>query len=315
MNEFGAIEKYFAPLSLDGLKDDAAVLEISAGHELVVTSDTLNEFTHFPEDENPQLIAHKALRVNLSDLAAMGAEPFAYQLNLALSEHIDELWLASFVKGLKKDQESYKIKLSGGDTTGTKGPLSVSITAMGLVPAGKAVRRGGAKAGDAIVLTGPVGDAWLGLEVLLGHFNIPSQEKVLERYRLPQPRNNLAALVREYAHAAIDVSDGLIADLGHICEASHVAAEAWIEKITFSESAAGLLAAGKVTPEQLLSGGDDYELLLAIEPGRVDEFCRKAAALGVRPQLIGAFSAGAGVRLIDASGAVKTPGRAGYTHF
>lgn len=315
MHEFEAIRKFFAPLSLDGLENDGAVLTIPDGYELAVTSDTLNESVHFPDDESPQLIAHKALRVNLSDLASMGAEPFAYQLNLALPEKVDAVWLESFAKGLAKDQATYKIKLSGGDTTGTRGPLSISITAMGLVPRGKAVTRSGAKEGDAVIITGTIGDAALGLECLLGHIDVEGQEKFLERYRLPQPRCVLAKLLRDYAHAAIDISDGLVADLDHICVASKLGAVLNLKDIPFSPHAQKALNAGKVTPENLITGGDDYELAIAVAAERAEEFCRLAKAAGVQSTIAGKLVDGSGVDILDAQGQPLVLAAAGWQHF
>lgn len=315
MNEFDAISKFFAPLSFDGLKNDGAVLAVPDGYELVITSDTLNESVHFPDDENPQLVAHKALRVNLSDLASMGAEPYAYQLNLALPERIDAGWLESFSKALKRDQDTFKIKLSGGDTTGTKGPLSISITAMGLVPRGKAISRNGAKEGDAIIITGTIGDATIGLEALLGHGDFEGQEKFLERYRLPQPRCGLAKILQAHAHAAIDVSDGLIADLGHICSWSQLGATLQVKDIPLSEHAHKAVQSGKVKIEKLLTGGDDYELAIAVPAAAADEFCKLAKKAGIPAVQAGIFTKGDGIKVLDESGRALVFETVGWQHF
>ncbi len=322
MNEFDLIAQYFEPLTLGrreagGLRDDAAVLKIPEGRELVVTSDTLNEGVHFlPKEKKPEHIARKALRVNLSDLAAMGAEPYCYQLNLALPEEPEAAWLEAFTSALAEDQKAYGIFLSGGDTTGTKGPLSVSITAMGLVPEGRAVRRSGAKAGDYIVLTGPVGDAFLGLQVLCGEIDLKDPEYVIERYRFPNPRTALAEALRLYAHAAVDVSDGLAADLGHICAASGLGAKVELGKIPFSDAAQKLLKEEVVTYEDLLTGGDDYEVLLAVPPDDFQAFLEAAVAKqGVTPQVIGSFEDGQGVSVLDAKGRALSFERTGWRHF
>lgn len=280
MNEFDIIAKFFAPLGKDGFKDDAAVLQIPPGHELVVTSDTLNEGTHFWVNEAAEFIAHKALRVNLSDLAAMGAEPLCYQLNIAYPQKPEALWLEKFTDALAADQKEFGIFCSGGDTTSINGPLSISIAALGLVPSGRAVKRSGAKAGDAVVLTGPVGDAWIGLEILRGHIKPENPQPFLEACRKPVPQTKIAASVRAYANAAADVSDGLIADLMHIAKASNLAAVIEADKIPVSPEAAKLAKL-----EDLVSGGDDYQLVLAVPPDNL-------AALDFPHHVIGRFEAG-----------------------
>ena len=301
MNEFDIIAKYFAPLGKDGFKDDAAVLQIPAGHELVVTSDTLNEGTHFWVGEAPEFIAHKALRVNLSDLAAMGAEPFCYQLNIAYPQKSDAAWLEKFTSALAADQKEFGIFCSGGDTTSINGPLSISITALGLVPAGKAVKRSGAKAGDTIVLSGPVGDAWIGLEVLRGNLKLENPEAFLNAYRKPMPQTKIAASVRAYAHAAADVSDGLIADFMHIAAASNLAAVIEVERIPVSPEA---LKFAKL--EDLVSGGDDYQLVLAVPPENL-------AHLDFPHHIIGRFEAGeVALRFEGQKLALK---QTGWSHF
>ncbi len=308
MNEFSIIEKYFAPLGRDGFKDDAAVLEIPAGHELVVTSDTLNEGTHFWPNEAPEFIAHKALRVNLSDLAAMGAEPLCYQLNIAYPQKPSAEWLTQFTSALAADQKEFGIFCSGGDTTSINGPLSLSITALGLVPTGKAVKRSGAKEGDAVVLTGSIGDALIGLEILRGHI-ASNESSFLKAYRKPIPQTAIAAQVRSHAHAGADISDGLIADLGHICTASNLGAVLELDKIPFSREAQQLINAKLIKPEQLLTGGDDYQLVLAVPQ----------AALGSLPfphHVIGRFEAGAaGVQIMDKNGKALSFSSAGWQHF
>lgn len=269
MNEFDIIEKYFVPLTRGnagtaGLKDDGAVVDIPDGHELVVTSDTLNADTHFLSNEAPENIARKALRVNLSDLASMGARPLCYQLNLAFPEKPSEDWLAAFSNALQEDNEQYGIYCSGGDTTGIKGGyLSVSITAMGLVPKGKAVRRHGAKAGDLLVMTGEIGDAALGLKAIRAgrEHDFPY---AVSRYRVPQPRLSAIGAVQKYANAAADVSDGLLADVKNIAKSSSLGVEIDPSKVNISKDVQKALVENFITWQEILSSGDDYELIMAV---------------------------------------------------
>lgn len=313
MNEFALIARYFAPLTQGqdaaaGLQDDGAVFAVPEGCELVVTSDTLNAGTHFLADAAADDIARKALRVNISDLAAMAAEPYAYQLNIAFPEKPAEDWLAAFTAALKADQEEYGLFCSGGDTTGIQGPLSISITAFGLVPAGQAAFRGGAQAGDAIVLSGPVGDAWIGLQVARGKIDTADNDYFLQEYRCPVPRHDLVDVVRNYAHAAIDISDGLAADLAHICAASGTAAEVEVGEGLFSAEAVAVLHAEKASFVDLLTGGDDYELLLAVPEAHLAHFPDGL--------VIGRFRDGEpGVAFNNSLGGMLEIADQGWTHF
>lgn len=307
MNEFSLIEKYFQPLSPVLLNDDAAVLSIPQGYELVVTSDTLNEGVHFPQGAGPADIARKALRVNLSDLAAMGAVPYAYQLNLALPVFPGEAWLKAFAGALHADQEEFGIFCSGGDTTSIHESLSVSITAMGLVPKGRAVMRSGAKAGDALLLTGPVGDAFCGLKVLQGVLDMDDSGYLVGRYYRPTPRLVLAEDMQAYARAAVDVSDGFVADLGHLCKASGVGVTLKAKDIYFSDAARALLGKGRVSAQELLTGGDDYELLLAVPPENTEKFPQAC--------ILGHFEPGRDVRILDERGHSLFFLEKGWQHF
>ena len=295
MNEFEMIERYFLPLTRGhagtaGLLDDAAVLDIPDGYELVVTSDTLNENVHFLAGETPANIARKALRVNLSDLAAMGATPLCYQLNIAFPQKPDEDWLSAFSKTLQEDNEAYGVFCSGGDTTSIKGAcLSISITAMGLVPKGTAVQRAGAKDGDYIVLTGSIGDASLGLKVLQDGLDVQSYAHAVSRYKVPCPRINIERIVRQYAHAAADISDGLLADCMHIAKASGLGAEIDFDKIIFSGDVQRALDEKIITPEDALKGGDDYELILAVSPENLPLMIRELQKTKLNPFVIGVF--------------------------
>ncbi len=316
MNEFEIIAKYFKPLTQghDDLKDDAAVLEIPKGHELVVTSDTLNEGVHFFEGETPGDIARKALRVNLSDLAAMGAKPFSYQLNIAFPQKPDEAWLAAFTKALMQDQKTYGIFCSGGDTTYIKGEcLSLSITALGLVPKGKALRRSGAKAGDFMVLSGPIGDAYLGLKALRENLDFP---KAIERYRLPQPKVLEIKGITEYINAAADISDGFLADSGHICAASELGSITILENFVYSAEMQVALKEELIKPLEPLCKGDDYELVLAVPPKHVKKVIEHLESQNCSPMVVGEFTGNKDEHaLIEKEKRVFTDQDTGWTHF
>lgn len=302
--EFSIIERYFKRLTQDrveagGLADDAAILSVPEGEELVVSSDTLNAGVHFPIDAAAGDIAHRALRVNLSDLAAMGAQPLAYQLNIAFPEPPEEVWLEEFTQSLLADQIAFDIFCSGGDTTRTQGPLSLSITVMGTVPKGKAIRRSGAQAGDVIMVTGCIGDAYLALS--------HSDEYFQARFYTPSPRLDLCRPMRRHAHAAIDISDGLIADIEHICEASGLQARINLSNIPLSDPARAVIGRGEVDVMDLLSGGDDYELVLAVPEAAVDYFSDA--------HTIGYFTQGHGVILSGEDGEDVKLKKSGWQHF
>ena len=292
MNEFEMIERYFLPLTRGhkgaaGLKDDAAILDVPAGYELVITSDTLNEGVHFIAGETPANIARKALRVNLSDLAAMGAKALSYQLNIAFPNIPNKAWLAEFSGALQADNEEFDIFCSGGDTTSIKGDcLSISITALGLVPVGGAVRRNGALQGDLIVVTGVIGDAYLGLKALQNDLDYGV---AIERYRVPRPRNNAASIIRKHVNAAIDISDGLLADLMHIASASKIGAEIDVDKLVFSKDVRHALGRGIVKIEDVITGGDDYELILAVSPAKLPILIRELENIKLNPMVVGEF--------------------------
>ncbi|MCK5284616.1 MAG: thiamine-phosphate kinase [Alphaproteobacteria bacterium] len=327
MNEFEIIKKYFAPLSHDGLKNDAAILDIPNGQKLIVTSDTLNAGIHFIENADASQIAHKALRTNISDLAAMGAQPFAYQLCLAFPEKPTKKWLEFFTKALQEDQNEFGIFCSGGDTTRIKGSLSISITALGLVPKGQAISRNGAKNNDAIILTGSVGDAYIGLQILsflsLPYLKQQSQRKkinldketekyFIEQYYKPQPRIDLIKPIRKYAHAAIDISDGLIADLSHICIESNLSAQINLTPSMFSTQAQKVIKNNMLTAEELLVSGDDYQLLLAIPENNVKDFLIQAP----KCIQIGQFKKGKPiVTLMDKNNRSINIKHTGWSHF
>ncbi|MDF2781719.1 MAG: thiL, partial [Geminicoccaceae bacterium] len=264
LGEFAFIAERLRPLAAGSpgaldLADDAALLDPPAGSELVLTKDAMVAGVHFLPDDPPGDIARKLLRVNLSDLAAMGAAPLGYLLALIRPKATAEDWLAEFCRGLAEDQATFGIGLLGGDTVSTPGPLALSLTALGHVPRGAALRRGGAKPGDDIWASGTLGDAALGLKVLQGELEAAPAvgAQLVERYRLPQPRLALGQTLRGLASAALDVSDGLLADLGHILETSAVGAEIHAAALPLSPAARALPG----VREAALAGGDDYELL------------------------------------------------------
>lgn len=319
MREFDIISKYFALLTqgrseADGLKNDAAVLDIPSDKQLVVSSDTLVADVHFFADQQPEAIAKKALRSNLSDLNAMGAMPYCYQLCLSLPS-LDGCWLEAFCHALAEDQEQYNIFLSGGDTTSTSGPLSISITVMGLVEQGKAISRSGAKDGDLIVLSHSVGDAYCGLQSLRGELSDVPQS-CIDLYYVPKPPMAMTSHLHEYASAALDISDGLLQDLGHIAKASNLTAEVDLNSIQFSKDVRSLIEHHKVTPQELLSGGDDYQLLMAVPPEKFGAFKAIALSKGIDLQSIGVFKSGdADVVLRDAKGSEISVEKLGWSHF
>lgn len=317
------IARYFRPLATApgalGLIDDAAVLESSAD-DLVVTTDAVVEGVHFLPDDPPDAVARKALRVNLSDLAAKGATPAGFVLTLALRE-AGEAWLAPFARALGEDAIAFDCPLLGGDTVSTPGPAMISVTAFGRVPAGRMVRRAGARVGDRIAVTGTIGDAALGLLVLKGGIaheacDAPSRDFLIGRYRVPQPRNTLAAAIRDHASAAMDVSDGLAGDLAKLCAASGVSAEIDMAAVPLSQSARAALGAGPADMETVVSGGDDYEVLCAIPENRWTAFCEAARQAEVPVTAIGRITAGEGApRFLDADGRVIALKRLSYSHF
>ena len=283
MNEFEFIASQLKPLAeaFDGalnLEDDAALLKPTKGQEFVVTTDALTAGVHYFADDPPNRIAQKCLRVNLSDIAAMGAEPYCYSLALMLPEQTTQDWLSEFCNGLRVDQKDYGVHLSGGDTTSTDGPLSIAVTMIGTVPSGRALRRSSARIGDDLWVTGTIGDAAMGLKALKGELPLidaVARESLVLRYQLPQPRNLIGPALRDLATAAIDISDGLAADLGHICMASGVGAKIRTNEIPISDHVASLLHASLESSKSLLNGGDDYELLFSSDP----TLSRKISAL------------------------------------
>lgn len=322
MSEFGIIEKHFVPLTMGnegsaGLKDDAAVIDIPDGHELVVTSDTVNEGIHFLEGEVPENIARKALRVNLSDLAAMAATPICYQLNIAFPEKPQDDWLKAFSDALYEDNKAFNIYCSGGDTTSIEGDrLSISITAMGSVPKGKAIRRGGAKDGDTIIITGALGDAALGLKVLQEKHDENFYKNAVARYRVPEPRVGIEDIMRQYVNAAADISDGVLIDCLRIRVACGFGAKIDPEKIEFSWHVQKAIENNVMTIEEAIKGGDDYELILAVSESHVEQVLNRLQEKNLNPFIIGSFSKFASSMSFSNSSSIDIDfSKLGWEHF
>ncbi len=318
------IAEIFAPLAEGfpgalGLLDDAAVLTPRPGRDLIVTKDLMVAGVHFPADDPARLVGKKLLRVNLSDLAAMGAHPVGYLLGIALPENSDLAWLKAFAGGLAEDQAAFGITLVGGDTVATPGPVTVSLTAFGDVPAGEALTRSGAREGDQIMASGTIGDGVLGLGVASddwGQLTETHRAYSLNRFQVPEPRLALGQRIRSLAHSAADVSDGLIADLGHIGSASGLGAVVQAVDVPLSDAArAALDIAGQSLLPDLLSGGDDYELVFTVAPGSVDQVLSLGHELGVRVTKIGRMVAGKGVQVLDDAGSPIVLPSGGYSHF
>lgn len=309
-HEFARIETYFAPLAGPaglGLKDDAAVFAPPPGRELVLTTDQMLEGVHFLSGDDPALIARKLLRRNLSDLAAMGAAPLGYLLTMALPEAQPEDWLARFVHGLETDQNIFNIKLFGGDSSSSKHGIALTATVLGSVASGTALRRNGAEAGDGIWVTGTIGDAALGLEARRGHL-AGSHNFLVKRSMLPQPRVGLE--LAGIASAAIDVSDGLVQDLGHLASGAGLCAVIRADMVPASPEAAAM---GEAFLEARLTGGDDYELILAVPPGKGEALKEACGELTVTR--IGVFQPGEGVHVLSSAETVLDFKRTGWRHF
>jgi thiamine-monophosphate kinase len=322
--EDSLIARYFRPIATDpgafNLDDDAAALR-PTGDDIVVTTDAIVEGVHFLADDPPDTVARKALRVNLSDLAAKGAVPAGFVLTLALRD-ADEAWLKPFAAALGEDAAQFGCPLLGGDTVSTPGPLMISITAFGRVPVGRMVRRNGARPGDRVMVTGTIGDAALGLAVLGGgkvHAAVndaAARDLLIGRYRVPQPRTALAEIIRDHASAAMDVSDGLAGDLTKLCGVSGVSAVIDIASIPLSDAARDLVSRGIVAIEALIAGGDDYEILCTVAEDRVDTFVQAAQRAGVAPSSIGMVVAGADApKFLDGQGVEIVLKRRAYSHF
>jgi thiamine-monophosphate kinase len=314
MGEFDLIARYFkrpVTRSVLGVGDDCALLAPAPGMQLAVSSDMLLEGRHFLSTVAPERLGHKALAVNLSDLAACGARPLAFTLALALPA-ADETWLAPFASGLLALADEQGCELVGGDTT--RGPLAICITVFGEVPAGQALLRSGARAGDDIWVSGTVGDARLALEVFRGTLSLPPDQLEAARARMerPTPRVALGRALRGIASAAIDISDGLLGDLGHVLRASAVGAR------IDADAAATLLAAPLDDERRLqyvLAGGDDYELAFTAPAHKREDVERAARSVQTRVTRIGRIEGEPGVRIVHTDGRAVTGEFASFDHF
>jgi thiamine-monophosphate kinase len=311
--EFALIARYFRPLAGPAglaLADDAAILPPIAGREWVVSVDAMIEGVHFLPDDPPALVARKLLRVNLSDLAAMAARPFGYLLTLAAPRATPDQWFARFAAGLAEDQAHFGLALLGGDTTATPGPIALSLTIFGEVATGQALRRTGAMPGDDVWVSGTIGDAALGLLARRGEQPDPDGA-LTARYLLPEPRLGLP--LAGLARAGMDISDGLVQDLGHLCRASGIGAEIAAPALPLSPA---VRRAGAAFLPLCLTGGDDYELLLAVPPARASALQAAAAAAGIKITRIGQFRADpARVVVRDGDGAEIPLAQTGWSHF
>lgn len=316
MSEFDLIRRYFTratPGALLGVGDDAALLQVSAGNVLAVSSDMLVCGTHFLPDADPFLLGHKTLAVNLSDMAAMGATPHWATLAIALPE-ADEAWLAQFSTGFFALAQQHGVELVGGDTT--RGPLNLCVTIFGEVPAQQALRRSGAQVGDEIWVSGRLGDAAMALAHLQGRIALSAAElsAYLPALHQPQPRVALGLALRGIASSAIDISDGLLADLGHILDASQVGAQLDFAALPVSP-ALNNCASRPLARQCILSGGDDYELCFTASAARHAELSDIAARLNLPLTRIGEIVAGRGCIVHDASGNPLNIEACGYDHF
>lgn len=321
--EFELIHRYFAPLTSKaplafGLTDDAAVVRPPKGMDLVVTKDAIVQGVHFLPNDSAERIAQKLLRVNLSDLAAKGARPAQYLLATAFPAKTKAAWLAGFARGLAKDQRRYDVSLIGGDTVSTPGPLTLSLTMFGYVRAGKMRRRAGARPGDRLFVTGAIGDSALGLSVLRDKrhrwLSAVDRTYLADRYQLPEPRVAFGVALGSLASASIDVSDGLLADLGHLAKTSNVAAVVELDQVPLSKAGRAVVAK---EPGELLtavSHGDDYEILFTVPKKAVAAMLNIAKRTRTRVSEIGVIAPGRGVWPLNGGVAVPIPKR-GFTHF
>jgi len=323
-DEFDLIKRLFVPLTGGraealGLTDDVALIAGPPGQSWAVTTDAMVAGVHFFPDDSPDLIARKLVRVNLSDLAAKGAEPSFLLLATCFPKNTDESWLDRFASGLKTDCDMFGVAVIGGDTVVTPGPLTLSLTAVGTVPENGALLRSNARSGDHVWLSGTLGDAALGLLVAKGEGRaLPGHhaDALLDRYRLPRPRVGLGPRLRGLAHAAMDVSDGLMGDLGHLCRASGLRAEIEAESLPLSPAARAALAAGLGEGlATVAGGGDDYEILFTAPPEAGDALAALSRDLDLPLTRIGRVTSGSGAVLLDAEGSEVPLPRGGYNHF
>ena len=323
MQEFDLISQVFAPLAGDdapanGLKDDTACLQPPEGRDLIFTKDLMIENVHFPSNAQPSAVARRLLRVNLSDLAAAGAQPMGYMLGVAATGDEDEAWFQDFASGLKADQEEFGVRLWGGDTTSGSTSLCLSLTAVGSVPKGSGLKRTGAEVGDGIYVTGTIGDAAFGLKALEGKL----VERVLkndadyftDRYWRPRPRLSIGQGLLGVASAAVDVSDGLLADVEHLASASALKAVVETKLVPLSASLKAYVKMDPSYVNEVVSGGDDYELVFTAPRGTERQIIDIGWRAGVLITRIGDMDKGEGLSVLDLEGQAMNAGQKGYQH-
>jgi len=327
LDEFELIERYFAPLASGepgafGLTDDAAELAITPGKHAVVTTDAIISGVHFPTTEEPRIIASRLVRVNLSDLAAKGAKPRAYTLVLALPSTTEAEWIAAFAEGLADEQQRFGITLIGGDTTRSRGELMLSLTMIGEVSENSMILRSGASVGDDIYVSGAIGDATLGRALMEARISVPGdadRSHLIHRFRMPEPRVEVGLGLVGLASAAADISDGLVADLNHICDASRVSAAIELDRVPLSAAAQSLVTDSQPLHISLLTGGDDYELVFTAPNSVSERLQALATECGVGLTRIGrvidADAQPGTVVVRDANGRRVEVGDGGYRHF
>ena len=323
-NETDLIQTYLAPLAhgMPGalsLSDDAALLSLEPGTDLVISTDPIIADVHFFPTDRADDIAWKALAVNVSDLAAKGAEPLAYTMALAFPEAPERAWMAAFCDGLASAQAAFGCRLIGGDTDHTTGPLSIGVTAFGTVPRGAFGARRGARAGDHVFVTGTIGDSALGLTLhrdpalYADVLTAGDHSFLIGRYLRPNPRLALTAALRAYASAALDVSDGLVKDLARLAGGAGIAFQ--LSDVPLSPPARAVLAADRDALAAVLSGGDDYEILTAVPAAHVAAFRHAVLATGVSATELGVLQPEPGIRIFDDDCRLLTLEQTGYDHF
>lgn len=325
LGEFGRIERFFRPLAVGvpgafDLTDDAAVLDVPYDQQLVVTADAMVGGVHFLPGDNPADLAHKILAVNMSDLAAKGAEPLAYSLVTALPRTIGDDWVEAFARGLGEAQKQFKVSLLGGDSVSTSGPLSLTVTALGLVPRTRMIRRKGARLGDALFVTGSIGDAALGLKLAQGALTQPVHEAdrafLLSRLHRPSPRLDFVASLRVFGTAALDISDGLIADLRHMAVASKARLQLDAQAVPLSGPAVRLLLGAPSLRRAILTGGDDYEVAFTAPASLAEDIAAAGSSAGIAVTRIGKVVEGEpGLEILGLDGTEADLGPGGWRHF
>ncbi len=322
-SEDSLIARFFAPIAGEGalgLKDDAARLTPKPGHDLVLTTDALVEGVHFLPEDAPGSIARKALGVNVSDLAAKGADPAGFLLSLALPDGWTESWLADFATGLGEASRDFSCPLLGGDTVKARGPLTLAVTAVGQVPTGRMVQRTTAKEGDIICVTGTIGDGALGLKLRSAPtwsdgLSPDERAHLADRYLHPQPRHRLAVALRSHASAAMDVSDGLAGDLAKMMRASGVSAVVETDQVPLSAAVARAIQASSELMDFALTGGDDYEILCTVPEKALDSFRQEADSIGIPLSVIGRVVSGSDRPVFRMNGLERRYDVGSYQHF